>query len=128
MQQDHLNKTALGQEGEAAVAAFLKNEGYVILEANYRQRCGEVDLIAARNEILCFVEVKTRQKEYFSTSQVVTSSKQKRIIRTAQYYILKNRIKNKAFRFDVAIVIHKSDQPEIRYIANAFNTTAMSHG
>lgn len=109
-----------GQQGESVVAQHLENEGYKIIARNYRQRCGEIDLIATRDEVLCFVEVKTRSTEYFPTPLVVTKSKQLKIIRTARNYALRNGIRDKVLRFDVAIVIGNSENFNIRYLANAF--------
>lgn len=113
-------KIVTGIKGEAAVALLLKNQGFNILAQNYRQRCGEIDLIAAKEEVICFVEVKTRRTEYFETSQVITKSKQAKIIKTAQYYALTNKIQDKILRFDVAIVIGVEGEYTIRYLDNAF--------
>ncbi len=113
-----------GQQGESIVAQHLEKEGYKIIDRNYRQRYGEIDLIASRDEVLCFVEVKTRSTEYFPTSLVVTKSKQLKIIRTARNYALRNGIRDKVLRFDVAIVIGSADAFNIRYLPNAFTHEA----
>lgn len=116
------NNITLGQKGEAAVAEYLLKSGYKMLALNYRLQCGEVDLIAEKGEIVCFVEIKTRTKEYFGTTQVITKSKQLKIIKTAQKFIFNNKISNKVFRFDVAIVIPSKGLFEIRYLPNAFTS------
>ena len=116
-------KISTGLSGETAVASLLKKQGFSILAQNYRQRCGEIDLIATKGEVVCFVEVKTRSIEYFETSQVITKSKQSKIIKTAQYYALTNKIHDKILRFDVAIVTGSPKNFSIRYIDNAFTNT-----
>lgn len=113
-----------GQQGESAVAHHLEKEGYRIIARNYRQRCGEIDLIASRGDVVCFIEVKTRSTEYFPTSLVVTKSKQIKIIRTARSYAAKNGIHDKVLRFDVAIVTGANENYKIRYFPNAFTHEA----
>jgi putative endonuclease len=116
----------IGQRGEEAVAKYLEQQEYTILAHNYRQRCGEIDLIAQLGEVLCFVEIKTRTTEHFPISQVVTKAKQQKIIKTAKWYILTNKISNKVLRFDVAIVTGKVDAFTIRYLPNAFTNYSKS--
>lgn len=109
-----------GQQGEQAVVQFLVKEGFAILEQNFRQRYGEIDIIASRGDVISFIEVKTRTTEYFPTSLVITRPKQQKIIRTARYYASYKKIQNKMLRFDVAIVTGRGNTQDIRYIPNAF--------
>ena len=117
-------RTLIGQRGEQAVEKYLYKKGFSILERNYRERCGEIDLIVQNKETLCFVEIKTRTTKYFATSEVVTTSKQKKIIKTANLYILKKNIVNKVLRFDIAVVTGESDLFSIEYLENAFTDDA----
>ncbi len=110
----------LGNKGEGIVANFLVKNNFKILTKNYRARYGEIDIIAQKNELVVFVEVKTRKKLYFPISNVVTTSKQRKITKTAKFFILKNNIINKVFRFDVATVLISVNKSEIKYIRNAF--------
>lgn len=120
-----MNKRAVtGQQGEAAVTRYLEKEGFEILATNYRERYGEIDIIASKKEVVCFIEVKTRSTEYFPTSLVVTKSKQQKIIRTARHFALQHKLFNKALRFDVAIVTGEACDFTIRYLANAFTEPA----
>lgn len=113
----------LGKDGQICVENFLKSRGYAILARNYNIRSGEIDLVAQRNEIVCFVEVKTRSKQYFPISMSVNFSKQSRIEKAAKHFILTEGLRNKAFRFDVATVcLANVSDPEINYIENAFNS------
>lgn len=119
------NKLAskLGKDGQVCVENFLKKSGYSILARNYNVRSGEIDLVAQRNEIVCFVEVKTRSKQYFPISMSVNFSKQSRIEKAAKHFILTEGLRDRAFRFDVATVcLAKPSDPEINYIENAFSS------
>lgn len=114
----------LGNKGEEAVAAWLEKHGGTILARNYQTQLGEVDIIAAKGDIVAFVEVKTRNTEYFPISQTVTLKKQQRIIKAASNFILKNQLRDKVFRFDVATVVFSDETFDIEYIKNAFQRRA----
>lgn len=111
-------KKATGTAGEQAVAQWLTDQQFKILEYNYRTREGEVDLIATKDDLLVFVEVKTRKKEHFGLSQVIVPKKQQRIIAAAKHYLTQQCI-DKACRFDVALV-QEGEMYAISYIPNAF--------
>lgn len=113
-------KRDLGNKGEEDVAQWLEGYGFTILARNYAVRAGEIDLIATRQDLVAFIEVKTRTTEYFPTSLVVTPSKQRKIIKAAQWFVLKNNIHDKILRFDVATVRYENDRCHISYIKNAF--------
>jgi putative endonuclease len=115
-----LRQEVLGPAGEELVANFLEKQGFVILQKNFSCRFGEIDVIAQKDEILAFIEVKTRSKYYFPISTVVTPSKQRKIVKTAKLFLLKKNIVDKACRFDVATVLWEKESHEIDYIENAF--------
>lgn len=110
-----------GLKGEKLVGQYLEKKNFKILAYNFTTKLGEVDIIAQKDEYIVFVEVKTRNSVYFPISKVITTSKQKKIIKSAKYFIFKNRIVDRAFRFDVAIVTRLNDLDfDINYIENAF--------
>jgi putative endonuclease len=109
-----------GKTGEELVAQHLIDAGYRIAAYNYYQKCGEIDIIAHKGEVVAFVEVKLRTKLYFNSSEVVNFAKQKKIIATAERYIMASRLIDTVFRFDVALVCLSGATPEITYIENAF--------
>lgn len=115
-------RIALGKKGERLVAQYLKTQGYTICEMNYSSKTGEIDIIAERGDVRIFVEVKLRSTRYFATSQVVTSSKQRKIILTARWYnSLHQSAKDWIYRFDIALLDPcDQDDYEITYIPNAF--------
>jgi len=113
----------IGALGEFAAQTHLKNSGYKILDKNFACKCGEIDLIAEDNTYICFVEVKTRYAANFGTpGESVTLSKQQKIYKTAQVYILRKNIINCNFRFDVIEVLlsHDNNNFSINHIQDAF--------
>ena len=115
-----LKTKQLGNSGEQFVADFLKNKNFQIISKNFKTKLGEIDLIAQKGEVLAFVEVKTRKTAYFPISNVITKTKQKKIINSAKYFIVQNNIFDKVCRFDVATVISFNNNFDIEYIENAF--------
>lgn len=119
---NYLNKD-IGSFGEDIAANYLKNLGYTIFERNFKCKIGEIDMIGKDNNYIAFIEVKTRYGNNYGTpGESVTYSKQLKIYKTAQFYILKNKIHKLNFRFDVVEVIidSKKNTPSIRLIKNAF--------
>lgn len=113
-------RSAVGCQGEAVVAAWLEEQGFTLISKNYRIRTGEVDLIVQRDEVLAFVEVKTRRAHYFAISSSVTRTKQRRVVRAAKHYVMVNGITDSVIRFDVATVLLTAQGPSVEYIPNAF--------
>lgn len=106
----------LGIAGEQQVQTYLKNQGFLIKACNYRQAFGEVDIIAQKKELLIFVEVKARTNAQFDLSEVITKSKQRKIILCAHHYMSTQELYEVNARFDVALV----DGNRITYIPDAF--------
>lgn len=118
-------KKRSGDRGEALVAAYLLRRGYTILETQFRTRRGEIDIIArSPEEILCFVEVKTRKNaEFAEAREFVTVAKQQKIRAAARYYLAKCGDLDLVCRFDVAEVYLAEGLfkiPRINYIPQAF--------
>lgn len=113
-----------GQAGEDAAVAFLKKQGYRILEKNYRVPVGEVDIIAEHKKTVVFIEVKSRaDKEYQAPIEAVTPHKQHKIIQTAQSFLARNRVVDRAIRFDVVSITGDPENPDswtLELIADAF--------
>ena len=113
-------KGTKGAWGEECAAAYLRRRGYRILARNYSCRFGEIDLIARRGDILCFVEVKLRSDRRFGLPRdFVTTAKQRRIRTTAAFYMTRHD-PDLCARFDVAEVYDDETPPRIEYIENAF--------
>lgn len=106
-----------GTIGEIDAVSFLKQKKYRILETNYKNKIGEIDIIAEYDKKIIFVEVKRRSTlAYGRPSEAVDSRKQNKIKKVAEIYLM---MKNKYFsdvRFDVIEIVDK----EITHLENAF--------
>ena len=93
---------SIGFYGEDLSVEFLKKEGYSILEKNFNCSSGEIDIIAIKDEIISFIEVKSRFSNSFGNpKESVTFSKQGIIINVAKYYLHIKNLYNYYIRFDV---------------------------
>lgn len=112
------NKRRIGTEYEILGAEFLEQKGYKILERNFRCRQGEIDLIAEKDGVLCFVEVKYRKNAaYGYPEEAVSYKKQMKLRMVAEFYLVYRKLPlNSSCRFDVIAV----EGQEIRHIINAF--------
>jgi len=113
-----------GDWGEAQIADYLRGRGYEILASKYRCRFGEIDLIARDGDVLCFVEVKLRDRvDYGLPREFVTAAKQRRLRITAQFY-LATHDPDARCRFDVAEVYTDKRRSlgatRIEYLEDAF--------
>jgi len=117
-----MNKKEFGDKGEDIAVDFLKSNSYDIVERNYRFGHGEIDIIAKRNNVLIFIEVKTRKNLEFGPPELaVTKGKQRQIRKIAQAYLIEKKIEDTDCRVDViAILLKKNLPPEINHIENAF--------
>ena len=101
------NKSA-GQLGENIATYYLEKKGYKVLQKNYHSRFGEVDLVCQTPEgAWAFVEVKFRRsKKFGSPEDSVTTWKLKKIIKTAQLYLLKHTkaLSIPSFQIDVVAI------------------------
>ena len=120
-----MSTLSIGHQGEELVLNKLLKDGVKLVTKNYRKRFGEIDLIVSKENLLVFVEVKLRRSNYFDLSEIVTLTKQKRIIKAAKDYISRNInfSENKILRFDVALVQKTINNFDIHYIPNAFTAS-----
>jgi putative endonuclease len=115
------NLKQVGATGEDIAAAFLKKQGYKVLERNYRAPLGEIDLIARHQGALVFIEVKTRRSERFGAGQeAVHSAKQAKLRKLADYYLKQKRLGEVTVRFDVVGILWQEGKPRIEVIEGAF--------
>ena len=115
-------KKLLGNRGERKAASYLRKQGYRILARQYRNRIGEIDLIARDSEFVVFVEVKTRSSLKFGTpEEAVGPRKQRQIISTAQWYLQQRQVGKLQTRFDVISVLADGEQTRIEHFPNAFD-------
>lgn len=114
-------KQIRGAKGESVAQNYLKENGYSIIETNFKCHFGEVDIIASKDNELTFVEVKTRGQEMFGTpAESINYYKQKHIYKVAEYYIYKNKIMNIPISLDaVEVYLFEDNTPKIEHIKNA---------
>ena len=106
-----------GKCGEDFAAHYLKLHGYKILERNYKNKIGEIDIIATKENYLIFIEVKYRSTLQFGyPREAVTLKKQQKIRNVATFYLMKNGKMDANIRFDVVEV----NGDKIVHIENAF--------
>lgn len=114
------NKT--GVWGEIFAARYLRDNGYDILSSNYVCRFGELDIVAQKDGVFCFVEVKTRnQNTKIRPMEAVDEGKQKRLEMAAKSFLSAAKIDGES-RFDVCEVYLDDNNAlcGINYIKNAF--------
>jgi putative endonuclease len=112
----------LGKKGEDLAAAYLKKKcGYRIVERNYRCVFGEMDIVAKDQDVLSFVEVKTRgSKEYGAPQESVTKRKQHQISKVALEFINRHNAHHMKARFDVVAVSILPQGERVELIKDAF--------
>ncbi len=111
----------LGVSGEGFAEKYLECAGYKILARNYRIRSAEIDLIAERDGVIAFIEVKARRtKKYGRPSEAVTVRKQRKIISAASVFMQGEEYAGRACRFDVIEVYAVGDEWALNHIENAF--------
>lgn len=106
--------------GEDAACEFLKKLGYKIIERNFRQSYGEIDIIATYDDTLIFVEVKTRSSDSFGTPfEAITSWKLRPLLKTAQFYKLSHKGLPDSLRMDaIGVKVVGNNIESIEHIKN----------
>ena len=95
--------TIIGNKNEAKAIEFLIAEGFRVIEQNYYARkLGEIDIIAIKDDILHFIEVKSAQAD-FDPIYNFTPSKQRKVINSAYYY-MKSKNLDMVFSIDLIVV------------------------
>lgn len=114
-----MNKKTIGDAGEKQAQKYLKKQNYKIVETNYKNKIGEIDIIAfdKNTHQLVFVEVKAKSSDFFGLPrEMVDEKKQRKIKQVATAYLMKNNSLESDFRFDVIEIL----AGELTHIENAF--------
>ena len=112
-----------GLRFEDRARSYLTRQGLGLLETNFRSRFGEIDLIMQEGETICFVEVKYRESsDYGGAASTITRSKQRKLVKTALFYLTRHRrYAQRPLRFDALLIQRQADGSErIEWIKNAF--------
>ena len=117
-----MNTKIVGNEGENRAAAYLLSKGFTIIERNWRTNRGEIDIIAYKNDVLVFVEVKTLPNGTLDMIQrELNNQKRQRILKTSKRFLLNHRqYSNSYIRYDVIVIDMPGLEP-VYHIENAFS-------
>ena len=121
-----ISNKAKGDSAEAIAVAYLEQNGFFVIEMNYRNKHGEVDIVATKKHgtetVYHFIEVKMRVKDaYGRGAEAVTPAKQKRIRTTAQYYMIENGLHDEYYSsFDVIEINGWFDNYQLEFFENCF--------
>ena len=120
-------KREIGNIGEEMAVKKLKKLGYKIIARNFSCKMGEIDIIANDGEYLVFVEVRLRSRNSYGTAaETVDKYKQRKIIKTAEVYMMKTNSSFAPSRFDVvAISADDKGKYEIEVIKDAFRANIL---
>jgi|SRR3989338_1679577 len=102
---DEIRKN-VGKGGEDIACQFLERKGYKIVERNYRQKWGEIDIIAEKEGTVRFVEVKTvsRENPSYRPEELIHTTKLRKVARTAALY-MEGKQDNREFQIDAVTVV-----------------------
>jgi putative endonuclease len=122
MVAERLDRHRQGSDAEAAAARLLEGQGFHIRARNVRFTGGELALVAERDELRVFVEVRMRTTAFWGDPGLtITWRKQRRIVQVAQRYLIRERIRRRAIRFDGVTVQGRGANAALQHIPNAFD-------
>lgn len=119
------NTKSLGKTGESIARKYLTEHGYAIIDTNWRRGRHEADIVAYREGMLVFVEVKTRNSTaYGEPEEFVTLAKQRGYIRLANAYVMEHN-REEEVRFDVIAIVMNSTGYRLQHFENAFSAVSL---
>lgn len=111
-----------GNAAEDRAADWLTAQGWEVLARNVLYRDGELDLVARKGRLYAFIEVRMRSLDLWGDpSATVTFSKQRRVVRAATRWLMRERLWGRVeVRFDVISVVGKGRHAELSHFEGAF--------
>ncbi len=109
-----------GEEGEDLAKEYLLQQGYTILESNWRFHKAEIDIIAKKKEVLIFVEVKTRSTAIFGDPALAVTPKKQRLLADAASAYMDQVGHTWEIRFDIISVILQQPEYDLQHFKDAF--------
>jgi len=117
---DHIRT---GREAEDRAVALVEGRGYRVVDRNYREARGELDIIAWDGDVLVFVEVRARHADCFgAVAESIGPSKRAALIRTARGYLRTHDLEDAPVRFDV-VTFAGEDLERVRLFTDAFEVS-----
>jgi putative endonuclease len=110
-----------GRQGERVAERWLHSRGWRVLQRRYRSGHRDIDLIAQRDELVAFVEVKARSGDVFGDPvEAVNWKKRNELVRSASTWIDRHGRPGEVYRFDVIGVLVSGQKVRVRHVENAF--------
>ncbi|MBX5483494.1 MAG: YraN family protein [Myxococcaceae bacterium] len=117
-----VDRRRFGQQGEDAAVAHLLAQGFRVRARNFVCRWGELDIVAERDGLVAFVEVRMRSHAAWGDpAHTVSGKKQRRVVKAALHYLFAHDLRGKEIRFDVVTVLGHGDRQQVEHIPNAFD-------
>ena len=114
-------RQAFGELGERIAERWLRRQGWRIVQRRFRSGHRDIDLVAERDGLVAFVEVKARRGQRFGDPvEAVNWKKQRELGRSARVWIARHGRAPEAYRFDVIGVLVAGPRVQVRHIENAF--------
>jgi len=111
----------LGKRGEKVAVRFLERQGYTILARNYRFKRAEIDIIAQKQNLMLFIEVKLRSSTRFGfPEEAVSEAQAARIALAAEEYLETHDCGNQLIRFDILAVSPVGNTFLVEHFEDAF--------
>jgi putative endonuclease len=110
-----------GQRAEALTAEYLRARGWRIMDRNWRFHHKELDIVAERDGVVAFVEVKARGAGMWGHPlDAITVSKQRELATAARGWIARRGRRGQVYRFDAAVVVERPGRTTVEYFENAW--------
>jgi putative endonuclease len=117
-----VDRRAFGQAGEDGAVAYLVAQGFRIRARNFTCPYGELDIVAEKDDLLCFVEVRMRSHAAWGDpAHTIGHRKQRRVVKAALHYLFAHAPGERMIRFDVVTVLGRGERAVIDHIVNAFD-------
>jgi putative endonuclease len=112
----------LGKWGEELAAKYLQDNGYEILERDWKSGHHDLDIVAKEGHTLVIVEVKTRRDQRFGLPEEAVDYQKIRLLQQAAHLFVKSHNIDGDLRFDIIAITGSPDEvePVIKHLKNAF--------
>ena len=114
------SRQRLGQAAEDLAARHLQGQGFTIMTRNYRYARAEIDIIAQKERLLVFAEVKARSSDCFGHPEAFVSLQQQTLVHAAAVHYLIAQDWDYAIRFDIIAVLNRNGQVRLTHFEDAF--------
>ena len=107
-----LERKKLGEIGESVAENYLRKSGYEILERNFKTKYAEIDIVTKKDNVLVFVEVRSKTNDNFVTpEETINKEKKWRLKQNAIGYVNSKKYKG-TYRVDAVCIVFKQPQNE----------------